>query len=327
MKCDRCGLAINYATQHCPACGYVLSEPARVEVDVDIDFYELFELSPKSTISDIKKRLRDLTRYWGNRANISSKIEQRQEAERMLHSLAKAEKILLDPQTRAGYDQALLNVQQNNQPFQTDDSTRIPVSSQQHSDDPFFANNYSTNLPDTAPEDSPVEQDLHFSKILFNTVLSGTVVNIDPIYMSNPDFRWGLFIIKIIFFGFAILIIGPIVIGVVLGLAIASAMFSSMFSSSHSQGSGFLSNIFGHLFNFLFTRNSFREKELISVRDIRLRDQIGQEHLVRIKGDIVSGNINVGDEIEVTGINKGGTMLFRRGWNKRIKSEIKVKRR
>ena len=63
----------------------------------------------------------------------------------------------------------------------------------------------------------------------------------------------------------------------------------------------------------------------IPVRDIRLRDPAGQEHLVRIKGDLLSGSVAVGDDIDAGGYDRHGTLMFRRGMNKRIGTAIRVR--
>ncbi|KUG26049.1 hypothetical protein ASZ90_004123 [hydrocarbon metagenome] len=325
MKCNRCGLNINFETKYCSACGNTLTK--QDELMVDINYYELFELSPNSTLKDIEKRMRALTRFWGNRANISSKIEQRHEAERMLQYLSKAELILLDPQKRTYYDQSLFNKKKAVQKNKSNTPTPIQFSTQENSSNDFFTNNSGETIPEIYSEDIQIEQKSNFRNFFWYTILKGTVVNVDPTYMSHPDFRWDFFLIKIVIFVVAVFVISPIIIGIMLGLIVASAIFSFMFPSRTRHGYGFLSSILSHMLSFIFTKHLLGQKEMVSVRDIRLRDHLGQEHLIRIKGEIVSGNINVGDEIEVEGFNRGGTIMFRRGWNKRIRSEIRVKRR
>lgn len=66
----------------------------------------------------------------------------------------------------------------------------------------------------------------------------------------------------------------------------------------------------------------FRPPEQVSVRDVRVREATGAEHLVRVRGDLVAGNFNIGDEVEVTGTDQGGTILLRYGWNRRTRSKI-----
>ena len=196
MKCNRCGLNSNCETQYCQACGNTLSKP--VKANVDIDYYELFELSPNSILKDVEKRLRELTRFWGNRANISPKIEQRHEAERMLQYLSKAELILLDPQKRTYYDQTLFNKQKEVQTNQSKTSTRIPILSQERSSKDVVSNTSGDNLPDIYSEDSQIDKRTSLRKFFRYTILKGTVVNIDPTYMSHPDFMWGFFFLLLI---------------------------------------------------------------------------------------------------------------------------------
>lgn len=65
---------------------------------------------------------------------------------------------------------------------------------------------------------------------------------------------------------------------------------------------------------------------MVPVRDIRLMDKSRVEYLVRIKGDLYAGNVNVGDDIEVEGFDRRGTIVFYRGKNIRTRSEIIVKK-
>lgn len=156
--------------------------------------------------------------------------------------------------------------------------------------------------------------------------LSGTVIAVEPPYMAAPEFNWIAFLLKILLIIFLVLIIGPIILGIILGLMAASLILSLVFPSTRGAGGGFVSGFFGHFINFFFIGRAFRRRE-VAVRDVRLRDRTGQEHLLRIRGDVITGNFNVGDEIEVEGPNRRGTLLFRRGWNRRIRSEIRVRRR
>ncbi len=70
-----------------------------------------------------------------------------------------------------------------------------------------------------------------------------------------------------------------------------------------------------------------RRREPIWVRDVILQDPSGQQHGVRIQGDIVAGSLNLGDDVEVEGFNRGGTIVLERGWNRSINAKIIVKRR
>jgi hypothetical protein len=146
--------------------------------------------------------------------------------------------------------------------------------------------------------------------------LSGTVIAIDPPYMAKPEFNWASFIIK-----FAIgLILFPFIIA-----ALVFSIFWSFFFGSGRNRPGFFSSLASQVVGFFLTGKLFGPKDQVPVRDIRLRDEVGQEHLVRIRGELLAGNLNVGDEVEVEGFDRRGTLMFRRGHNKRTRAEILVK--
>jgi len=151
-------------------------------------------------------------------------------------------------------------------------------------------------------------------------ILTGTVIAIDPVYMAKPDPR--SLLIR--------LAIGLLLLPIIISLAITVMMISitsSMFSSGQGKRPSFFSNIASQMFGFFLMGKLFGPTEEIPVRDVRLRDSFGREHLVRIRGELIAGNINVGDEIEVEGSDRWGTFIFERGWNKRIGAEIRARRR
>ena len=87
----------------------------------------------------------------------------------------------------------------------------------------------------------------------------------------------------------------------------------------------FLSAVSVQVVSFLLTRRLMGPMANVPVRDIRIRDSAGQEFLVRIKGQLTSGSVSVGDDVLVEGWDRNGMLLFRRGFNKRIRTAIKVK--
>ena len=161
--------------------------------------------------------------------------------------------------------------------------------------------------------------------------LEGQVIHVEPPYMARVEFSLGRLLLKLSLFIVALIIIGPIIIGVLMGVLLAvviiSIMLSFLFPQSSKSGPGFFSSISHQVAGFFLSKKLFGPKAESPVRDIRLRDVTGQEHLVRIRGDIVAGSVNVGDEITVEGFDHRGTLKFSRGWNKRIRSEIRVKSR
>jgi len=169
------------------------------------------------------------------------------------------------------------------------------------------------------PEEVATDQGLGLMASLGWRRLRGTVIAIEPPYMAKPESNWLLkFILGII--------LSPFIIGLTIFLVIFSTFFS-MFTGGRSGGPGLVSNIISQVVGFFLTGKLFGPKDQVPVRDIRLRDDSGQEHLVRIRGEIVAGNMNVGDVVEIEGYNRRGTLMVRRGWNKRTRSEIMIKYR
>ena len=120
---------------------------------------------------------------------------------------------------------------------------------------------------------------------------------------------------------------GILLLPVILGVVIAGLIIGITFSILGIGSSKFFSGLASQIIGFFLTGKLFGSKEQVPVRDIRLRDDSGQEHLVRIRGELFAGNISVGDEVEVEGFNRRGTLMLRRGLNKRTRAEIRVKRR
>jgi hypothetical protein len=158
-------------------------------------------------------------------------------------------------------------------------------------------------------------------------MLEGTIIQADPSYMGHPDFSWAGLLVKLTLLVLAVVVVGPIVIGVLIGLAVVALMFSFLFPSSSSKSTGCLTGLASQMVGFFLTKRMLGSKPDIQVRDFRLRDAEGQEHLVRVKGELISGNMGVGDEVQVEGFDRGGTLNLRRGRNQRTRSEIRVRRR
>lgn len=149
--------------------------------------------------------------------------------------------------------------------------------------------------------------------------LTGTVIAVEPPYMAKPETDWLRILLK--------LAMGILLLPVILGVVIAGMIVGKTFSILGIGASKFFSGIASQTIAFFLTGKLFGPKEQVPVRDIRLRDDSGQEHLVRIRGELFAGNISVGDEVDVEGFDRRGTLMLRRGLNKRTRSEIRVKRR
>jgi hypothetical protein len=90
---------------------------------------------------------------------------------------------------------------------------------------------------------------------------------------------------------------------------------------------GIFCMVFGQLVGALFSAKLFGKEKQIQVRDVRLRDSQLLEHVVRFRGELRAGQVAVGDEIEIWGRNRGGTIMARWGYNFRTRTRISVKYR
>jgi hypothetical protein len=137
--------------------------------------------------------------------------------------------------------------------------------------------------------------------------------------MATPDFRGGRFLLKLAVLGAAVYFYGLIIL-LALGVLL---VFAWLVSKILPQG--LLSGVAVQVISFMLTRRLIGPIANVPVRDIRVRDASGQETLVRMKGQLISGSVSVGDDILAEGWERNGTLLFRRGYNKRIRSDIRIK--
>ncbi len=148
--------------------------------------------------------------------------------------------------------------------------------------------------------------------------LDGRVTQVDAMYMQKPDMRWDLILLKLVvyaaivwYFGLAVLI--PIV-----------ALWLLLWIISLVMPRGLMTGVAVQVLSFMLTRKIMGPNANIPVRDLRLRDSNGVEHLVRMKGHLKTGSVTVGDDISLQGVSKNGTFYCRRGFNKRINSAIEL---
>ncbi len=313
-QCFRCGLRIKTVTKFCPACGMEMGGPGE-KTDACPDYYALLKVPADASSAVIRAALRQAMRLWSQRASSASKTEQRHEAEQILPRLQEAEKVLLEPNQRAAYDQT------RQAPRRTPAATPHPFHA--HREPPPAP---ITSTTDVAGEKAPLSAPTtsrRFSllSLLGAEVIEGTVIHIDPTYFTRPELDWSRFLGKL---ALGILFL-PVILVVGATALVISAAFSIL-SFGRGGGPGLFSNIASQVFSFFLIGKLFGPRREVPVRDIRLRDASGLEHLVRIQGELRAGNLNVGDDVEVEGFDRGGTLMFRGGWNRRIRSEIVVKR-
>ncbi len=155
--------------------------------------------------------------------------------------------------------------------------------------------------------------------------IEGRVISMDPVYLARPDFDWSKLVWKLLLLTTLFLLVAPLLIGFVLCALVITLILSLLSPHSKKGSMGLVSKVAHHSLGLFFSTGKDKSTADIPVRDFRLMSVLGDEYLVRIKGEIVTGSINVGDELTVIGADNRGTLMFRRGWNQRIRSEIRVK--
>jgi hypothetical protein len=134
--------------------------------------------------------------------------------------------------------------------------------------------------------------------------------------MANPDFHWARFFVKLAILSAVVYYYGVLILLLFVVFLLLMWLLSKV---------PFLSAIAVQVVSFVLTRRLMGPMANVPVRDIRIRDSGGQEFLVRMKGQLTSGSVSVGDDVVIEGWDRHGMLLFRRGYNKRIRTKIKVK--
>ena len=99
------------------------------------------------------------------------------------------------------------------------------------------------------------------------------------------------------------------------------------FGKRQKSGPGFFSSLISNYLSSVISFNVTKSREKVPVLNIRLKVGDNTFRDVRIQGEVLAGNFNVGDEIEVEGFYRGGTLIFQRGRNHKTQAEIIIRRR
>jgi hypothetical protein len=137
--------------------------------------------------------------------------------------------------------------------------------------------------------------------------------------MVKPSFNW----VKLLLF----ILLLPALLGAGLAFVFIYAIWSMVFGSRSGRSGGLLSSLTSQVLGFFLTGKLFGPKDQVPVLDVRLRLNSGEERHVQIKGEVLIGNFNVGDEVILHGFNRGGMLTVVGGRNLRTNSEIRIKRR
>jgi len=148
--------------------------------------------------------------------------------------------------------------------------------------------------------------------------IEGIVISVDPLYEEPPDRDFaklgvGLFAALALTPFFLIAFSGCIVLSFVLRVVRLNRLISPL----NPLG------IFGLLAFFGIGRRAIEER--IPVRNFRIRDREGNEYQVRMKGHLQLGSVAPADRLSIWGKWKKGTLIFKRAYNHRTQSEIRVR--
>jgi len=156
------------------------------------------------------------------------------------------------------------------------------------------------------------------------STLEGTIIHAGLSHLTYPPFRWEKFLVQLVAIVVAFLVFGTIALIITAALFLFSILISWLFQTSGRSG-GFLHGITAQFVGFYLTSRLLGQKPTIPVCDYRLRTSSGDEYLVRVEGYVSTGAMHVGDDVLVEGRNRGGTLVLKRGWNKRLNTAIRVK--
>jgi len=178
--------------------------------------------------------------------------------------------------------------------------------------DTFSASGTGGQVPALSSETTTAEQDRQ------GNLMEGTVISVDPMYEEPPDRDFAKFGLDV----FALLTLTPIIIiafvaYLLLSVPLRIIRLDRLISPLNPLG------LFG-LLAFLGIGRG-RNDNRVPVRNFRVRDQYGNEYQVRMKGYLVVGNIMPADRVSIWGKWKKGTFVFKRAYNYRIRSDVKIR--
>jgi hypothetical protein len=151
--------------------------------------------------------------------------------------------------------------------------------------------------------------------------IDGRVIQVDAMYLQKPDTQWGSILLKLLIYGATVYYFGfKIIIPI-------AALWLVLWLISKILPKGLLTGVAVQVLSFLLTRKMMGPAANVPVRDVRVRDASGIDHLVRVKGHLVAGSLSVGDEVIVEGRNRNDTFICRRGHNKSINTAIALSQR
>lgn len=143
-----------------------------------------------------------------------------------------------------------------------------------------------------------------------------------------PSFAFGSFVLKAALVIGAVLFFGSVALVAIVAFALASLILSFIFGDRRrGGGQSFFKSVMIQVVGFFLTSRLLSRAPMVPVTHVRVRDPGGVEHLVRIEGYIQAGSLSVGDDLTIQGKLRNGTWHMRRGWNHRVRAQIRIRRR
>lgn len=156
--------------------------------------------------------------------------------------------------------------------------------------------------------------------------VDGTVIHVGQAGLVKAPRRWWKLILKLIVVLGAFAVFGTIALTVIAALFVLGLFTSLLFPRRERRASGgFVQSVASQVVGFFLTSRLLGQRPMIPACDYRLRDPNGQEHLIRVEGYLRTGGIAVGDDITAEGMDRHGTLVMQRGWNRRLGTLILVK--
>ena len=140
----------------------------------------------------------------------------------------------------------------------------------------------------------------------------GTVLRVDAPYPGKREVNIVRVLCKVL--------LAFLVIPILLPFWIVLSLFRS-----DSIRPSFTSQVAVRVTSYWLSLKLYGDRRAALIRDIRVRDGAGQQWLVRIIGNFVAGALSVGDDVTIEGVDRQGTIVFRRGMNHTIRCAIVVK--
>lgn len=148
--------------------------------------------------------------------------------------------------------------------------------------------------------------------------LEGNVISVDPPYDEPPDPDFAKLCVGILV---AITLI-PILLAAFIGFIFLALILTFLRLGALLTTLNPL-NLLALLAIFGIGRRA--KDQQVPVRNFRLRDADGNEYQIRMKGHLQTGDIIPADKLTIWGKWKDGTLIFKKAYNHRTQSEVKLK--